>query len=304
MNNVERSPVVSVLVTAYNRELFIGDAIESVLRSTFEDFEVIVVDDASTDRTAEVAARFAASDPRVRVFVNETNLGDYANRNRVAGYASGKYLKYLDSDDVIYPHGLGVMVACMEAFPSAALGLSALPDRIGPYPRQLTPAEAYRENFAGHDILGRAPGSAIIRRAIFEAVGGFSGIPQVGDHELWLRIARTHPIVKMPAHLIWDRQHPHQEKNADSDMAKAIKHTKVAREALLAKDCPLSANERDVALAQIDRNGARLIWQLLPRGGGIRAAREFRRGASIPPRAIAGIALGAISAMVNGRRSP
>ncbi|HEV2714429.1 MAG TPA: glycosyltransferase family A protein, partial [Terriglobales bacterium] len=96
------TPLVSVLMTAYNREKYIAEAIESVLASNFKDFELIIVDDCSKDRTAEIARRYT-SDSRVQVHVNEKNLGDYPNRNRAASLARGKYLKYLDSDDVIYP---------------------------------------------------------------------------------------------------------------------------------------------------------------------------------------------------------
>lgn len=116
-------PVVSVLMTVYNRERYLAAAIESVLNQTFRDFELIVVDDASTDRSVVIARQFE-QDSRVQVYVNDQNLGDYPNRNKAASYARGKYLKYVDADDLIYPHCLGLMVEGMDAFPEAALGIS------------------------------------------------------------------------------------------------------------------------------------------------------------------------------------
>src|ERR1044072_333802 len=104
------APIVSVLTTAYNREKNIGQSIESVLASTLTDFELIIVDDGSKDRTVEIEKKYAQIDARVKVYVNEKNLGDYPNRNKAANYAKGKYLKYVDSDDVIYEHTLEVMV--------------------------------------------------------------------------------------------------------------------------------------------------------------------------------------------------
>ena len=98
-------PTVSVLLTAFNRERFIGPAIESVLAQTFADFELLVVDDCSTDGTVQVARGYL-SDPRVRLVQNERNLGDYPNRNHAATFAVGEYIKYHDSDDVMYPHCL------------------------------------------------------------------------------------------------------------------------------------------------------------------------------------------------------
>ena len=80
------------------------------------DFEVIIVDDGSTDGSLEIARDYQ-SDSRVKVFINETNLGDFPNRNRAAAHAAGKYLKYVDSDDAIYPHCLEVMTHMMERYP-------------------------------------------------------------------------------------------------------------------------------------------------------------------------------------------
>src|SRR5258708_27556503 len=240
-------------MTAYNREGLVARAIDSVLASTFSDLELIVVDDASRDGTADVARRHATGDSAVKVFVNESNLGDYPNRNRAASYATGKYLKYVVSDDFIYPPGLQVMVDCMEAFPAAALGLSAVPDASTPYPFMLSPAEAYRAHFFKRDLLGRAPGSTIIKRSAFEEVGGFSGVRQVGDHELWMKMARRFPIVKMPTDLVWDGDDPAQQKHLDSAIDRAVMHEEVEIAALRAEDCPLTISESDAALARLDR---------------------------------------------------
>src|SRR5258708_2657866 len=106
-------PLVSVLTTAYNREKYLAECIESVLASTFRDYEHIIVDDQSTDRTYEIALTYAKKDSRIRVYRNEKNLGDYPNRNCAASYATGKYIKYIDADDYVYPHGLAVIVRMM-----------------------------------------------------------------------------------------------------------------------------------------------------------------------------------------------
>ena len=80
-------PTVSVLTTVYNRAKFLGECIESVQQSRFTDYEHIIVDDGSTDDSVEIAKRYAAQDPRIKVFVNEQNLGDYPNRNQAAKHA-------------------------------------------------------------------------------------------------------------------------------------------------------------------------------------------------------------------------
>lgn len=269
-------------MTAYNREHYIAAAIEAVLRSTFVDFELIVVDDGSSDGTLAVARHYAATDPRVRVYANETNVGDYPNRNRAASYARGTYVKYVDSDDVIYPHGLDVMVRCMEAFPSAGFGLSEWAFADVPHPRLLRPLESYTEHFLTRDLFGRAPGSAIIRRTAFEAVGGFSGRRQVGDHELWLTLARRFELVTMPTDLVWDRSHGQQEKAYDSPGQKDAQHHEIALAALAAPDCPLDTSARRLAERRLTESRARNLVAILLGRGGIREAWRYRAESGLP----------------------
>jgi len=84
---------VTVLMTAYNRAEFIGPAIESVLAQTFAAFELVIVDDCSTDGTLDIARQYERLDSRVRVVVNEKNLGDYGNRNHAATFVRTPYFK-------------------------------------------------------------------------------------------------------------------------------------------------------------------------------------------------------------------
>ena len=128
-------PIVSILTTVYNREKYLAACIDSVLASSYQDWELIIVDDVSTDTSVAIAKSYEQKDARIKVYVNAKNLGDYPNRNKAASYAKGKYLKYLDADDVIYPHGLEVMVHTMEQFPEAGLGISQkVAEDIKPYP--------------------------------------------------------------------------------------------------------------------------------------------------------------------------
>ncbi|MFN7279158.1 MAG: glycosyltransferase family 2 protein [bacterium] len=260
----ERSdPVVSVLMTSYNREKYIAAALESVLSSHFADFEVIVSDDASSDATVDIARAFAAQDDRVQVYVNQQNLGDYPNRNRAAALARGRYLKYVDSDDILYPHGLTVMVDGMERFPEAGFGLSCHPDPARPYPALSAPYEIYMEHFRGFGHFDRAPGSAIIRRDAFERTGGFSGRRMIGDNEFWLKIARHYPLVKLSAHLYWARKHEGQESGSDYARRYAEMRREVFEAALAHPECPLSATERSRALSAMRKHDLRnrvLTW--------------------------------------------
>lgn len=209
--NSKTNPLVSVLMTAYNREKYIAEAIESVLASTYTNFELIIVDDCSKDNTVKIANEYAEKDGRVKVYINEKNLGDYPNRNKAASYAKGKYLKYLDSDDIIYSHGLEIMLRSIEGFPGAGFGLASTKDSNQPFPVLLSPAQIYREHFNGFGHFDRAPGSSIILRRAFENMNGFSGENYIGDQEFWFRMGRYYNMVKFPFDLYWSRSHDSQE---------------------------------------------------------------------------------------------
>ena len=124
------APLVSVLMTAFNRAPFIGSSIESVLAQTFTDFELLIVDDRSTDGTLDIACDYERRDRRVRVVRNERNLGQFENRNHAAKLARGGFLKFHDSDDLMYPHCLAVWCRCWSL--SHARASACRPDRCGP----------------------------------------------------------------------------------------------------------------------------------------------------------------------------
>lgn len=208
-------PLVSVLMTAYNREDYVAEAIESVLSSTYENFELIIVDDCSKDNTVAIARQYAAKDARISVYLNEKNLGDYVNRNKAASYASGKYIKYWDSDDVMYPHCLEVMVRCIEQFPAAGFGLCKPHTKVYDRPLPYMIDRPFEQFVKDQGIFSNAPGSAIINRELFNRLGGFSGKRYVGDVEFWLKISQETSLVIMPAAIGWNREHAQTERSSE-----------------------------------------------------------------------------------------
>ena len=259
--NKKEQPLVSVLMTTYNREKYLAAAIESVLASTYENWELLVVDDQSKDSSVEIAQSYAAKDPRIKSIINEKNLGDYPNRNMAASLASGKYLKYVDADDMIYPTGLQVMVDSMEKFPEAGWGLSSLPqDKFRMYPFMLTGREAYYRHYFEQQLFHKAPLSAIIRKDTFENVGGFTGRRYLGDFEMWHLLAINSPVVLMPQGVVWYREHEDQEmQNNRTDFTIPFKYVLCSEEMLSRSDCPLPEDERRKALENIRWNQARYI---------------------------------------------
>ena len=241
------SPAISVLMTTYNREKYVGAAIESVLNSSFKDFELVVVDDRSKDKTVDIVREWQAKDNRVKLFINEQNLGDYPNRNQAAAHATGKYLKYVDADDLIYPWGLQILWECMERFPEAGWGLCSLAqDKARPFPFVLETQEAYRYHYLGPGLFHKAPLSSIIKKELFDAVGGFEPGRMVGDFEMWHRLAFQSPVVLMPHGMVWYRAHDDQESNVIGEFEEVYR--KISLKHLHAEPKPLTPAElRQVA---------------------------------------------------------
>ena len=259
------STKVSILTTVYNRDKYLAACIESVLASSYQDWELIIVDDVSTDTSAAIAKSYEQKDDRIKVYINDKNLGDYPNRNKAASYAKGKYIKYLDADDLIYPHGLEIMVNTMEQFPEAALGISQkVVEDVKPFPFVMEPKETFTREFLMRGVLGLGPTGTIIRRDVFEKLGGFTGTRYIGDTEMWYKIALAYPVVKMQDELIFWRQHDDQEITKGLDSFFYLENAfKLKLNTLQKKEFPLGAQERQAALKKLKKRLARAMFRLV-----------------------------------------
>ena len=267
-------PLVSVLMAAYKAEKYIGEAIESVINSHYSNWELIIVDDKSPDNTLGVAREYETKDSRIKVYVNEVNLGDYPNRNKVASLATGKYLKYLDNDDVLYHYSLDYMVDAMENEPAAGLAIGfSIIDDDKPYPILKKPVEVYKDEFLNKGFLGYGPSAAIIRHEVFKEFNGFSGKVFVGDQELWLKIGAMYPIIKLQPALIWYRSHPEQEsKRERKDLTNYNIRFKICKDALEINKNLFSEEEYLYATKKMKRNYARLLCKNILTPGQTKAA--------------------------------
>lgn len=200
-------------MTSYNREKFIQESIESVLAQTYTDFELIIVDDNSSDRTQEIILSYANLS-KIRYYFNSFNLGEYQNRNKAASLARGKYIKYLDSDDLMSSDCLEVMVHQMDKFPNAAIGLiSYFNQNLHITNELMCPADLYKEFYFKGNLVNCGPSSTIIRTDVFCRVDGYKLEPFLSDTDFILRITSEFDAVVLPKRLIFWRQHPDQEYN-------------------------------------------------------------------------------------------
>ncbi len=109
-----KTPLISVITPAYNAENFIHETIESVLKQSYKNWEMIIVDDCSKDRTREIVKKYVEKDSRIKLFQLETNSGSAVARNTAMKNASGKYIAFLDSDDLWYPEKLEKQLQFMQ----------------------------------------------------------------------------------------------------------------------------------------------------------------------------------------------
>ena len=267
MNPGAAPPAVSVLMTAYNREQYIAEAIESVLAQTFTDFELVVSDDHSTDRTVEIAHAYARRDARIRLSINDRTLGDYPNRRQAASLARGSFLKYHDSDDVMYPHCLAVMIDPLLREPSAAFSLSASHAWPGgPCPMLLTPRLAYEREYLGYGLFHLGPAGAMFRAEAFHALGGFADVRHASDYLFWIRACARMDVVLVPGDLFYYRTHAGQELTLPSNDLAYAHAAGEAWRVLNSTECPLDGETLERAKSNFAFSQARGIYRHLARG--------------------------------------
>lgn len=203
-------PLVSVITTSYNREDYIAEAIESVLSSTYTNLELIIADDCSKDKTVEIAKSYEAKDQRVKVYVNEKNLGDYPNRNNAATRAAGEFLMFVDSDDMILKDGIEKCVAAITHFRGANFGMYSFDKQLKSF--ELESEAALRKHFFKKSFLTVGPGGTIIRRSFFEQIKGYpEKYGPANDMYFNLKACSYSKIVMLPFEFLFYRLHEGQE---------------------------------------------------------------------------------------------
>jgi len=197
----QAKPVVSVAIPTYQGAGFIGAAIESVLMQSFKEFELIIIDDNSTDGTASIAGRY--TDPRIRFMRNDHNLGPERNWNRCLTEARGRYFKLLPQDDLLAPDCLQRQVAVFEADTEESIALvfsartiinangRAIMTRGYPLRRggRIDGRSALQTCLRrGTNLIGE-PGAVLFRKSLADQVGGFdAGIGYLLDLDYWFRL--------------------------------------------------------------------------------------------------------------------
>ena len=213
-------PLVSVIMPVYNGEKFLAEAIESILAQTFTDFELIIVDDGSTDGSVAIIRDCEKRDIRVRSLRFERNMGAAQARNRGLDAARGEFVTGMDCDDISLPQRLGKQVAYLQAHPEiGALGVSAqvVYQDLSPENKLGMPRTHPHIAFnipLGWSIIGA---SVMMRRDLVTAVGGYDPRYRVGDDmDLAARLICRTRYANLPDYLYLWRRHDRQIHGTDS----------------------------------------------------------------------------------------
>ncbi len=228
------SPAISVIMTAYNTETFIREAIESILNQTFKDFEFIIVDDGSTDNTRFIIEEYTQKDGRIKVIYNKVNLGIVHSLNTAIKTAKGKYIARMDSDDISKLDRLEKQFAFMETDQKVGVcGTNSIlinekGETIGrksfPYTNEKCRKAFFFCNPFGHYTV-------MMRKDCFDEFGYYNNyFLYAEDLELWMRFGQKYELHNLQEYLVYYRVHDinsifkHQK-----DMIKAtLKARKVA----------------------------------------------------------------------------
>ncbi|MBW4648113.1 MAG: glycosyltransferase [Kastovskya adunca ATA6-11-RM4] len=222
-------PKVSVGIPTYNSQKFLSQAIDSVLNQTFQDFELIISDDASTDETPEIVANYAAKDQRIRYFKNPTRVGLFANFNKCIERSSGEYINVLGQDDVMLPKNIEEKVNILDSYPSVGLVASSVEVIDDDYNQLNWPWAKYSEDVlepAREWVINKVtPNNDIccpfvfLRRQVIEKVGLFNcRYSYVGDFEMWLRVGLVADVYFLQEVLGYYRWHQSNESQKYDDL--------------------------------------------------------------------------------------
>lgn len=207
----DRIPV-TVLTAVRNGERHVGEAIASIQAQTYPDWEYIVVDDASQDRTVEVVTSFMASDPRIRLIRRKTGGNPFAAANEGLRASRGRYVFRLDADDVAAPHRIEHQLAFLAEHPElrACAGGGRLLSRPDSRVGQTRMLPATPGSVRWHLCVRRnlRHTSACVERTAFEAVGGYRELPAAQDLRLWCDLSRQGWVGVTPEILVFSRRHP------------------------------------------------------------------------------------------------
>jgi len=213
MQTEKSQPRVSIVIPVYNREKYLGIAVDSVLRQTYTDWELIISDDGSTDATLDLARNFALYDHRIRVLTAEHKGAVHA---LIAGFgaARGEYIGQLDSDDVLEPEAIRLTVEALDGDEECGMVYTNYID-IDENGQKMRPGRRCSIPYSPERMLNEFMTFhfRLIRKSIYDKIGGFNTqFNNIEDYDLCLRLSEVTNIKKIDEFLYLYRFHPDSTK--------------------------------------------------------------------------------------------
>ncbi len=241
MNNSQ--PLFTIATITYNSSQWVRQTIESILASTFTDFELLISDDCSTDNTWEIVKEY--SDIRIHSWRNNTNIGEYPNRNKVLAAANGKYILFVDGDDILYRQTLRNLseyvfefpeAASIWGVPSARLWFAFLPYLFTP---SITIRLIYETNIPLAEI-GFA--ETIFKIECLKKIGGFSEEYKIGDTWVKKRLAFEYPILFVPmGFMLWRQSSEQASKKINNIYGGFLENYRIDKSLLTINNWPIDS---------------------------------------------------------------
>jgi glycosyltransferase involved in cell wall biosynthesis len=272
-------------MTVYNTEAYVAEAVDSVLAQTFRQFELIIIDDGSTDRSLSILKQLAARDTRLRL-VSRPNTGIVAAANEGIGLARGRYLARMDSDDVCLPRRLELQVSYLDAHPDCVL-LGSRVTVVDPYGspvfdsgQKLAHDEIEAELLSSGGGWAIVQPSAMMRTEAVRKVGAYRGRHNVSeDQDLFLRLAEVGKVANLPEPLLLYRRHYKSVMHTQWRQRQEVKE-RIVREAYERRGRPMPADWKydDWTPTPLAEQLRAWGWAALKRGN-VKVARKHALGA-------------------------
>jgi glycosyltransferase involved in cell wall biosynthesis len=203
--------LISVLMPAYNADRYVAKSIESILNQTHANFELLIIDDCSTDRTWEIISSFAEKDSRVKIIRNQANAGISANRNKLIALSKGKYIAWQDADDISKSYRLEKQLSFLLNNPGVGMVggyLEFFDGEKSLYVRKYeTDDEILKKNMFRQSPMAQP--TVMVRKEALEKAGMFDEqLGQAEDLDLAYRIGNRYKWANIPEVLLKYRFHP------------------------------------------------------------------------------------------------
>jgi glycosyltransferase involved in cell wall biosynthesis len=210
------NPFFSIITVTYNSSKYVRDAIDSVLASSFIDFELIIGDDCSTDNTWEIIQEY--KDSKIIKYRNETNFREYPNRNKALSLAKGEWVLFIDGDDLIYPHALSFIASMIEKSNDVGMLLMRWYRNNMIYPILISPRDFYLEKYLGDSFLNTAFTNVVFNRKVLLENGGIPSEYSFGDDVIRLQLALTCKMMIISDQLTFWRETPSQASQVKNNL--------------------------------------------------------------------------------------